>query len=251
MKSLGHVWVPAAGHVEGAVVVHGAEVLRAQGVEDAVVIVTSYSNWRAVGVNQLEFGVVGVGARASVVDEVGIVSAAADVVSIVVVVLDESAGVVEVSTHELASVVGSVRCDEVADTVDGLVRAGNVDTGAGVGVEGSVASGSGDVVGALLVGSVAGGVVRISQVAGLVISLDHQVALLDRDSNGTARLLFLLVISAGATASESKSDVSVVVVAAASPVGPEVVAAIALEYKLESSFAKRFLRCRKRWCRQW
>ena len=119
-----------------------------------------------------------------------------------------------------------------------MVRAGNVDSGASVGVEGSVASGSGDVVGALLVGGVAGGVVRISQVAGLMISLDHQVALFNRDSNGSARLLFLLVISASATASESKSDVSVVVVAAASPVGPEVVAAIALEIVLKSRWGK-------------
>ena len=51
-RSLGHVWVPAARHVEGAVVVHGSEVLGAEGVELAVVGVSHYSNGTAIGVDE-------------------------------------------------------------------------------------------------------------------------------------------------------------------------------------------------------
>ena len=64
----------------------------------------------------------------------------------------------------------------------------------------------------------------------MLISLDHHPALFDGNADGAASLFFLLVVSAGAATAESKSDISAVLVAAACPVGPEEVAAIALNH---------------------
>lgn len=224
------VGIPSARHVELTVVVHCSDVVRAQRVEDVVVVVSSDSHWIAVRVNQFELCVVCVACCSRVVNSVRVVAAAAaaDVVCVVIVVLNEAAVVVEISANELAAEIRRVRSGKVADAVESLIRSCDVDASSSVCVECSVACRSGDVVSSLLVGSVAGSVVGVRKVAGLLISLDHHRAHFDGNSNSAAGLFFLLMVSACAATAEAKSDVSTVLVAAASPVGPEEVAAIAL-----------------------
>jgi len=205
-------------------VVQCSNMIWVEGVEDAVVAVSSHSNWRAIEVNNFHFRVVSVAtgvcveAAIDVVDSVRIVSAAADKVGVVVVILDEAAIVIEVSADELAAEVCRVSCGEVADAIESLVSSSDIDASSSVCVQRPVASRSGDNVSSLLVCCVAGSIVRVGKVAGLLISLDHHRACFNRNSNCSAWLFFLLVVSASATTAESKSDVSAVLVAAASPV---------------------------------
>ena len=229
------VGVPSAGHVELSIIVQCSDVIWVEGVEDAVVAVSSYSHWRAVKVDEFCVRVVGVSYGSSVndaacvVDNVRVVSPAADVVSIAFIVFNEATVVVEVATHELAAEVCRVRSGKVADAVESLIRSCDVDSCSSIGIECSVARRSCDIVSSLLVGSVAGSIVRVSKVASLLISLDHHRTRFDGNSDCAACLFFLLMVSAGAATTEAKSDVSTVLVAAASPVGPKEVAAIALD----------------------
>ena len=179
--------------------------VRAQRVEDAVVVVSSDSHWIAVRVHQIVLSVVCVASGSGVVNCIRVVAAAAaaDVVSVVDVVLNEAAVVVEISADELAAKICRVRSGEVADAVESLIRSCDVDASSGVCVECSVARRSGDVVSSLLVGSVTGSVVRVRKVAGLLISLDHHRARFDRNSDCAASLFFLLMISASAATAES------------------------------------------------
>jgi len=205
-------------------VVQCSNMIWVEGVEDAVVAVSSHSNWRAIEVNNFHFRVVSVAtgvcveAAADVVDSVRIVTAAADKVGFVIVILDKAAIVIEVSADELAAEVCRVSCGKVADAIEGLVSSSDINACSSVCVQRSVASRSGDNVSSLLVCCVAGSIVRVGKVAGLLISLDHHRACFNRNSNCAAGLFFLLVVSASATTAESKSDVSAVLVAAASPV---------------------------------
>lgn len=133
------VGIPSAGHVELAIVVHCSDVVRAESVENTVAVVTSDSHWIAVGVNQLELSVVCVTSASGVVNSVRVVSAAANVVSVVGIVFNEAAVVVEVSADELAAEVRRVGSSEIADAVEALVCSCDVDGCSSVGVERSVA----------------------------------------------------------------------------------------------------------------